>query len=399
LVEKDMKTKILFVGRNILKSEGKRGTDSFFANLFDKTAANTHFDFLGLSADDGMRKDKQTEKSSIIRVPSSILPRGMDKSHYYTDLWTGKIKRPLAKKIINKNLDSLRVGIELRKLLRQVRVIHWLGSFMPLMNLILPMSRFYGVQNIISLMSYYRRYPLNNHLLKFSLGGFDRVIVNTESLSNALNVEVGLRVNKIQFIPTGVDLSLYKPAYDKVELKKNRGIDPKAKVISWFGPIENCEYPDFIHLLDHAQAHVSQSTFYIFAFKDEIPPPYKPPSDKIRFYNKLDSIREILDITDLIVLPFSRKNWKVGLPLTIIEALACGIPVITMKRKGIDEAIKDNYTGILVENREDIPQAIDSLLGEDDVLKNMAQNARKFAEEHFDIDKVAESYISLWSEF
>jgi glycosyltransferase involved in cell wall biosynthesis len=222
LVEKDMKTKILFVGRNILKSEGKRGTDSFFANLFDKTAANTHFDFLGLSADDGMRKDKQTEKSSIIRVPSSILPRGMDKSHYYTDLWTGKIKRPLAKKIINKNLDSLRVGIELRKLLRQVRVIHWLGSFMPLMNLILPMSRFYGVQNIISLMSYYRRYPLNNHLLKFSLGGFDRVIVNTESLGKALAVEVGLNVNKIQFIPTGVDLNLYKPAPDKIELKKNR---------------------------------------------------------------------------------------------------------------------------------------------------------------------------------
>ena len=56
-------------------------------------------------------------------------------------------------------------------------------------------------------------------------------------------------------------------------------------------------------------------------------------------------------------------------------------------------------TGLLVENREDIPHAIDSLLGDNDVLKHMVQNARTFAEEHFDIDKIAESYISLWSEF
>ena len=115
-----MKSKILFVGRNILKSEGKRGTDSFFADLFAKAASNSQFDFLGLSADDSARKGKKTEESSIIRVPSSILPKGMDKSHYYTDLWTGKIKRSLAKKIINKNLDSLRVGTELKKLLKQL---------------------------------------------------------------------------------------------------------------------------------------------------------------------------------------------------------------------------------------------------------------------------------------
>jgi glycosyltransferase involved in cell wall biosynthesis len=291
------------------------------------------------------------------------------------------------------------VGIELKKLLKHVKAIHWLGSFMPLMNFILPLSRIYRVKNIISLMSYYQRYPLNDRLLKFSLNRFDRIIVNTESLGEAMTDEVGLPVEKIQFIPTGVDLNLYKPASDKAALKKTRGIDPSAKVISWFGPIENCEYGDYLNLLDHAKEHSSQSELYIFAFKDEIPPPSNPPSETIRFYNKLDSIREILDITDLIVLPFSRKNWKVGLPLTIIEALACGIPVITMKRKGIDEAVKDNYTGILVEKIEDIPHAIDSALSDETAFKQMSQNAARFAEEHFNISKIADSYMKIWKEF
>jgi glycosyltransferase involved in cell wall biosynthesis len=398
MVEQNIRPKILFVGRNILKSGGKRGTDSFFMDLFAKTSVNENFDFLGLSADDEINNSGKKEESQIIRVPSSLLPKGTDKSRYYTDLWTGKIKRSLAKKIFDKNLDSLKVGIELKKLLKHVKIIHWLGSFMPLMNIILPLSRVYKVKNIISLMSYYQRYPLNDRLLKFSLNRFDRIIVNSESLGDAMTGDVGVSAEKIQFIPTGVDLDLYKPASDKAGLKKSKGIDPSTKVISWFGPIENCEYQDYLHLLDHAKSHSSRSELYIFAFKDEIPPPSDAPSDTIRFYNKLDSIREILDITDLVVLPFSRKNWKVGLPLTILEALACGIPVISMKRKGIDEAVKNNYTGILVEKIDDIPLAIHSLLADEKAIIEMSQNAMNFAEENFNISKIAESYTKLWSE-
>jgi len=69
---------------------------------------------------------------------------------------------------------------------------------------------------------------------------------------------------------------------------------------------------------------------------------------------------------DIFVLPsITRKDYnKEGIPGTIVEAMASGLPVVTTKHAGIPEIIHDYKEGILVKERdiEGIAMALEELL-------------------------------------
>lgn len=390
---------LLVITRNFRASGGVRLNESFTASLLSKIPQYGNFEISILSCDYTPQGDREENGFKVTRVPSLFVPQGMPASQFYTELWLGRTKVSLARDVWQRNVDFVRIAKEARKMLSKVEIVHWFDFPSPLISLFTFFSKLSGVKSYITHSTLFKRYPLHYQLFKASSLGFDRVVVTTAALGNSLSERVGLRSDKIQHIPLGTDLSLYQPSVNKGELKEAKGINRDCKVISWFGPIENCMLQDFYFLLDsiqHMQKHLPSSIF-IFAFKYGIPSPYVPPAGNVRFHNKLENIREILGITDVVVLPFSNKTWQVGLPLTIIEALASGVPVITKRHPGIDEAIIDGFNGVLVRGNEDIPQAIISLCQQEDRLNEMQRNARAFAEKHFDINKVARAYIDLWS--
>ncbi|MFX1521335.1 MAG: glycosyltransferase family 4 protein, partial [Promethearchaeota archaeon] len=90
------------------------------------------------------------------------------------------------------------------------------------------------------------------------------------------------------------------------------------------------------------------------------------------FKNK-DEIVEYLSIADVFVLP----SLSEYMPNSILEAMACGVPVIATNVGGIPYIIKDDITGNLVKpnNPDDLAKSIVALLKNEPKSKEMANNA------------------------
>lgn len=112
----------------------------------------------------------------------------------------------------------------------------------------------------------------------------------------------------------------------------------------------------------------------------------------IKGLKRTTEIRELAQLyseSDVFVNPTYSDNF----PTTNIEALACGIPVITYKTGGSPEAISEK-TGIVIE-QGDVEALADAIrhMKEHPLL---AEDCRKQAEEHYDKDKCFEKYIQLY---
>lgn len=89
---------------------------------------------------------------------------------------------------------------------------------------------------------------------------------------------------------------------------------------------------------------------------------------------------ELLNKSDAYILP----SYKEGLPISILEAMSYGMPIISTPVGGIPEIVSNGENGYLVEpgNKEDIYKAIISLLNNTDLRKRMGKVSLSRVGEH-----------------
>jgi N-acetyl-alpha-D-glucosaminyl L-malate synthase BshA len=123
-------------------------------------------------------------------------------------------------------------------------------------------------------------------------------------------------------------------------------------------------------------------------------------SNDIRFLGKQDQVDEILSITDLFVLPSQYESFG----LSALEAMACGVPVISTNAGGLPEINVQGVTGFMtnVGDTQDMADKAMLILGDDNSLerfKNAAINhARNFSKQRI-IPLYEQLYDSVLSKY
>lgn len=116
--------------------------------------------------------------------------------------------------------------------------------------------------------------------------------------------------------------------------------------------------------------------------------------DKVHFAGFQDNIYPLLNSCDLFVLPSEHE----GVPISIIEAMAAGKPVIATNVGGIPEIIKNNETGLLIpaKNPRSISQAIQSLYHSKDKRDYLAKNAKFYSHRYLNKERMVQKYWDLY---
>jgi glycosyltransferase involved in cell wall biosynthesis len=113
----------------------------------------------------------------------------------------------------------------------------------------------------------------------------------------------------------------------------------------------------------------------------------------IRYIPPTDDVVSILRQVDVVVLP---SEYNEGIPKCLLEALACGKPVITTNWRGCKETVEHGQNGFLIE-RGDIgalEKAIECCIGADrETLRKMGEASRRKAEREFDEHQVISTYL------
>lgn len=200
-------------------------------------------------------------------------------------------------------------------------------------------------------------------------------------------------------IPNGVDLSLFQPA-DKQTVRAELGIPPKVKVLLFSAnKAQQNMWKDYqtmraaMELL--ANRFQDQSIlFMILGNVDrgeqigrvyiEFIPYQKDPQVVIRYYQAAD------------VYVYATKADT--FPTTVLEALACGTPVVATAVGGIPEQIDDGETGFLVPPRspEEMAAAIQKLLQDNNLHRKMSSQAAETAQRRFDVNRMVEEYLEWY---
>lgn len=116
---------------------------------------------------------------------------------------------------------------------------------------------------------------------------------------------------------------------------------------------------------------------------------------KVIFFGNSNEIDKILCFTDLFLLPSETESFG----LAALEAMSCGVPVISSNSGGLPEVNIDGVTGYLsnVGDVQDMSKNAISILKDDIVLNQFKRNALQEASE-YDIKKILPLYENVYEE-
>jgi glycosyltransferase involved in cell wall biosynthesis len=121
--------------------------------------------------------------------------------------------------------------------------------------------------------------------------------------------------------------------------------------------------------------------------------------NQVVFAGNSREVEQILSKSHIFVLP---SRWE-GFPLTILEAMRAGLPVVASDVGGVREAVIDGYTGFLTRpgDLHDLQRYIENLLRDSELRGTLGSNGRQHFLKMFTQDKMLDGvrsvYYHIWT--
>jgi len=243
--------------------------------------------------------------------------------------------------------------------------------------------------------------PLNMRLTRLVLVGVDAVAAVSNNLKEAIEKLTGA-VKDASVIHNGVDLNKFKPI-SKEHAKEVLGVAPNDKIVLFTGNLIKLKCVDIlIKAFCRLKKNLPQERLKLFLIGDG---PQKNNLASLARILKLEDdviflgekpheeIPRWLNLADVFVLPSASE----GFPTIIVEAMACGVPIVATNIGGVPEAISDGNTGILTapNDVDSMIKAIARCIMDEEFVGSIKKQAIEKAKE-FNWDTNAGAYTNLY---
>lgn len=237
----------------------------------------------------------------------------------------------------------------------------------------------------------------------------DRIICTTSQLF-ANSIKAGLKEKHLVRIPNGVDVDKFKPLSpnQRIDLRNRLGIGDKGIVVMFTGILYRRKGLDLLLKAFKQIARRDKELKLILVGPCEIKEHWGIDEDYVRTLRRLahplgnrliftgyvHNVEDYLRAADIFVLP----SWREGLPNSLLEAMACGLPCVATRLPWNQEIIRDGENGLLFQagDIDDLTEKLLRLVEDSDLRKRMGEKARIAMVKNFSIDKIADKYVKLY---
>jgi L-malate glycosyltransferase len=229
-------------------------------------------------------------------------------------------------------------------------------------------------------------------LVKFSIEESDGVTAVSRFLKEKTLTNYDIN-KEIEVIPNFVDTKLFKPMQDNC-IRKRLAAEGEKILIHTSNFRQVKRVPDVIKIFDIVQKEIPSKLLLVGDGPErsdcERLARQLDLTDKIKFLGKQEGLVEILSCSDLFLIPSQSESFG----LAALEAMACGLPVISSSVGGLPELVRHNETGFIAEigDVERMAKYAIDLLTNDKKYKMFSGNSRERAVDVFDISKVIPMY-------
>lgn len=208
--------------------------------------------------------------------------------------------------------------------------------------------------------------------------------------------------NKIEIVPFGIDLSEFDNLPERGEFRRKYSLDDNQRIILFLGRIHKIKgldvlaqaFADLSKSLNEARlVIVGPDAGYLPSLKELIAD--LQISAKVLFTGPLygqEKLRAYID-ADVFVLPSFYEDFGI----TVLEACACGTPVIVTDRCGIADVINRQAGFVVPYDKKELQHALLHMLENDKLRREFSEKGKLLVREKFDWEKIAEQVERVYS--
>lgn len=290
-------------------------------------------------------------------------------------------------------------------------IVHVHGYRVPWANLF---GFFHRLRNDRVVMTTHGIYPfrsLTDALLKktydHTIGGvnirlFDALIALTPETRDAL-ISFGAQRDKIRIIPNSIDVERFSNLPSSNVFLDQFGIPSDKKIVLYVGRVDWNKGLDMAlngfslvaeELPEAVMVVIGRDYGYLSRLKDL--------SCRLGLGDKVFLVGEVseamlysaYDVADVFLL----SSVYEGLPTVVLEAMACGVPVIAFRTGGTAYAIEHGETGLLVDYNDckDMAEQLLMVLSDKSFKERLVRNAKALVEQRYSWAKNAECIEALY---
>ncbi len=235
-------------------------------------------------------------------------------------------------------------------------------------------------------------------LVKFSIEESDGVTAVSRFLKEKTLTNYNIQKD-IEVIHNFIDVDLYKPIEDK-SLRKHIGCDREKIIVHTSNFRQVKRVPDAIRVLQKVRQEIPSKLILIGDGPDrsecERLARELNLQKEVIFLGKQDGLAEILSASDIFIMPSQSESFG----LSALEAMACGIPVVSSSVGGLPELVVHNETGYIAEigDIDRMAKYVIELLQNEKKYTTFSRNSRLRAVNKFDKNLIVPKYIKYYEQ-
>ena len=240
--------------------------------------------------------------------------------------------------------------------------------------------------------------PSLSDMIRFGIERSD--IVTAVSNNLAQQTKELLKTNRqIETVYNSIDHRIYYPR-DKEAVREEYGIQKEQKVIVHISNFRQVKrVPDVVQVFYEVQKTIDDAILILIGEGPDLSVVREQAislgiQDKVKLLGNQRRVADLLSMSDLKLLLSEKESFG----LVLLEAMACGVPVIGTNVGGIPEVIQEGVSGYICELGDitSIAEKAVEILTNESLHKEMSENAIRSANEDFHQEKIVKMYEEIY---